>query len=149
MGSKLPPTNAPSIESCIIMSRMLSGFTLPPYRLLEEMGFLPREFPELTAVAKAGREHYYQALIGYLGTHRSMSPFTVPIVYRTLGPSLPRRSPALAFAWVCGHGVARKYPDSVRRAGHTGDAPCALGEAVASGDSGVVFTHQRLCRNVA
>jgi anaerobic selenocysteine-containing dehydrogenase len=113
-------------------------------RLLEQMGALPREFPELTAAAEAGREHYYQALIAYLRTHRAMAPFLVPIVYRTLGPKLPGRSPALAFAWLCSHGVARKYPDAVRRAGHVGDTPFALGEAVfeavASGHSGVVFT---------
>jgi anaerobic selenocysteine-containing dehydrogenase len=113
-------------------------------RLLEEMRILPREFPELTAAAEAGREDYYQALIGYLGAHRSMAPFLVPIVYRTLGPTLPGRSPALAFAWLCSHGVARKYPDAVRRARHTGATPFALGEAVfeavAAGHSGVVFT---------
>jgi hypothetical protein len=38
----------------------------------------------------------------------------------------------------------RKYPDAVRRAGHSGDPPFALGEAVfeaeESGHSGVVFT---------
>lgn len=99
-------------------------------RLLEQMGALPREFRELAAAAQAGREHYYQALIAYLGTHRSMASFIVPIVYRTLGPTLPGSSPALAFAWSSSHGVARKYPDAVGRAGHTGDTPFALGEAV-------------------
>lgn len=113
-------------------------------RLLEEIGALPHEFPELSAAAEAGREQYHQALIAYLSTHRGVAPLVVPIVYRTLGPKLPDRSPALAFAWLCSHGVARKYPDAVRRAGHSGDTPFALGEAVfeavAAGHSGVVFT---------
>src|SRR5258708_5637958 len=36
-GSRLaPPTSAPSISGCAIKPRMLSGFTLPPYRIRQD-----------------------------------------------------------------------------------------------------------------
>ena len=135
------PDNAVHFRAPILAPR---GDTLPEpeiyTRLLEEVDAIPREFPELKAAAEQGRSAYYQALIAYLGAHPRLAAFTVPIVYRTL----PVDSAALAFAWLCSHGVARKYPDAVRRAGHCGEDAFALGEAlfeaVANGRSGVVFT---------
>ena len=135
------PNNAVHFRAPILEPR---GDTLPEpeiyTRLMEEMNAIPREFPELKAAGQQGRSAYYQALIAYLGAHPRLAAFTVPIVYRTL----PVDSAALAFAWLCSHGVARKYPDAVRRAGHKGDDAFALGEAlfeaVANGRSGVVFT---------
>lgn len=139
------PDNAVHFRAPIFESR--PGTMAEPEiytRLLESMGALPREFPELAAAAMAGRQAYYEALIGYLGAHRKLAAFAVPIVYRTLGPELPDQSPALAYAWLCSHGVARKYPDAARRAGYVGDTPFEVGEAlfeaVAAGRSGVVFT---------
>ena len=135
------PDNAVHFRAPILDPK---GDTLPEpeiyTRLLETLGAIPREFPELKAAAAQGRRVYYQALIAYLSAHPRQAAFTIPIVYRTLFAE----SGALAFAWLCSHGVARKYPDAVRRAGHQGEDAFALGEAlfeaIANARSGVVFT---------
>ena len=59
-----------------------------------------------------------------------ISPRLVPIVlYETLGPTLGAGNEAAALLWGAAHTCAMTYPDSVRRAGFSGEGP-ELGEAL-------------------
>ncbi|HEY4409591.1 MAG TPA: molybdopterin dinucleotide binding domain-containing protein, partial [Acidimicrobiia bacterium] len=65
------------------------------------------------------------------------------VLYRTLGPTLPDGAAAAAVLWAAAHKCAQINPDSVRRAGFTGEGVLAgeqLFEAILASRSGVVIT---------
>jgi anaerobic selenocysteine-containing dehydrogenase len=65
------------------------------------------------------------------------------VLYRTLGPTLPHGAAAAAVLWGAAHRCAQAHPESVRRAGFTGEGLEAgeqLFEAILSSPSGVVIT---------
>ena len=65
------------------------------------------------------------------------------VLYRTLGPTLPDGAAAAAVLWAAAHKCAQAHPESVRRAGFTGEGLEAgeqLFEAILSSPSGVVIT---------
>jgi anaerobic selenocysteine-containing dehydrogenase len=112
-------------------------------RLVEEMGALPKEFPELSEAARKGRPAFARAFQTFLSTNPELSDYAPVILYRTLGPTLPDGAAAAAFLWATAHQFARKNPDAVRRAGHAGDGPLLgenLFEAILASRSGVIFS---------
>jgi len=129
-------------------------------RLLECMGELPRRFPRLERIARLDRKApAFGLLFGALGLavagHRKLWPRTTwmpassyapSILYRTLGPLLPRGAAAAAPLLPLAHIYALKHRKAVERAGHHG-AGLALGEslfqAILSGRSGTVISRHR------
>ncbi|HYV07095.1 MAG TPA: molybdopterin-dependent oxidoreductase [Blastocatellia bacterium] len=112
-------------------------------RLVTEMGELPSEFPELEQAAKANRLVFAGAFQNLIATKPELADYAPIILYRTLGPTLPEGAAAAAFLWATAHGFARKEPEAVRRAGHTGEGPMlgeALFEAILASRSGVLFS---------
>lgn len=107
-------------------------------RLLEDLGAIPRSFPELAAAARERRADFAEVFGSYLAAHPELLPYALPVAYRTLGPALPDRAAPAAFAWLCAHGVARRFPAAMRRAGH--ESGEALFQAILASPSGVVFT---------
>ncbi|HEX5731502.1 MAG TPA: molybdopterin-dependent oxidoreductase [Blastocatellia bacterium] len=123
------------------------GNTLPEpeiyARLVEQMGALPKEFPELAEAARASRLAFAMAFQKLLAEKPELADYAPVILYRTLGPTLPEDAGSAAFLWATAHQFARKSPDAVRRAGHTGDGVMLgenLFEAILSSRSGVVFS---------
>ena len=115
-------------------------------RLLETMGVIPREFPLLTAIARAepnitGHLGYMAALGLTLSRNTHWAPYAASIMYRTLGTVLSHAAAAptlpIAMAYAKEHAVA------VRRAGHTGNS-LTLGtnlfRAILNGESGTVLS---------
>ncbi len=112
-------------------------------RLVEEMGAMPKEFPELSEAARKGRLAFAKAFQSLLAQKPELADYAPAILYRTLGPTLPDNADAAAFLWATAHQFARKNPDAVRRAGHAGEGPVLgenLFEAILSSRSGVIFS---------
>lgn len=112
-------------------------------RLLEKMGAIPRRLPLLSAIARrqpqrARYRPYLAALFGTLALRKRWAPFAVSILYRSLGPTLPRGLEAAAFLLPLSEVYARKHRAAVRRAGHRDGA--ALFDAILRGRSGVVMS---------
>jgi anaerobic selenocysteine-containing dehydrogenase len=112
-------------------------------RLIEAMGAIPAEFPELAEAAKKGRLAFAAAFQNYLRANPAMADYAPAILYRTLGPTLPDGAGGAAFLWATAHQFARKNADAVQRAGHRGEGAMLgenLFEAFLSSHSGVVFS---------
>jgi anaerobic selenocysteine-containing dehydrogenase len=112
-------------------------------RLIEAMGAVPPEFPELAEAAKKNRLAFAAAFQNYLRANPAMADYAPAILYRTLGPTLPDGAGGAAFLWATAHQFARKNADAVRRAGHEGEGVMLgenLFEAFLSSRSGVVFS---------
>jgi len=112
-------------------------------RLLEAMGAIPRRWPLLAAIARrqprrARYRPYLAALLGTLAWRRRWAPFAASILYRTLGPTLPRGLAATAFLLPLSEAYARRHRVAVRRAGHRDGT--ALFEAIVHGRSGVILS---------
>ncbi|HET9529862.1 MAG TPA: molybdopterin-dependent oxidoreductase, partial [Blastocatellia bacterium] len=115
-------------------------------RLVQAMGELPAEFPELSEAAKKGRMAFAIAFQGFMSAHPELVDYAPIILYRTLGLTLAEGAAAAAFLWATAHQFARKNTDAVRRAGHKGEGPIlgeALFEAILSSRSGVVFSRNK------
>ena len=112
-------------------------------RLIEAMGAIPSEFPELAEAANKNRLAFAAAFQNYLRENPAMADYAPAILYRTLGPTLPDGAGGAAFLWATAHQFARKNADAVRRAGHEGEGVMLgenLFEALLSSRSGVVFS---------
>lgn len=102
-------------------------------RLIRELGVVTAEdLAPLHAALASGQ--FAQAMLEVMtGKLAALAPF---VMYEVLGPTLPNPSPAAL--WLLAQRCFMKYPDAVRRAGHSsGDA---LFEAILSSPSGVTFT---------
>ena len=112
-------------------------------RLVQAMGELPENFPELTEAAKQGRMQFAMAFKQAMKEHREWLDYAPIILYKTLGATLPEGAAAAAFLWATAHQFAAQHPEAVRRAGHQGEGVFlgeALFEALISGHSGTVFS---------
>lgn len=119
-------------------------------RLLEAMGAIPRRFPALSVVARAqGRRARYRpylaALFGALTLRKRWAPFGASILYRTLGPVLPRGLEAAAFLLPLSEHYVRLHGRATRRAGHRDGA--ALFDAILQGESGVILSRHEYTEN--
>jgi anaerobic selenocysteine-containing dehydrogenase len=113
-------------------------------RLVRAIGALTDEdLAPLHAAAAAGRLAYAQAFLSLTAERPELAGLVPVILYETLGPTLGSGNEAAALLWGAAHTCALSYPESVRRAGFTGDGPAlgeALFEAILSRRSGVTFT---------
>ncbi len=113
-------------------------------RLVRAMGALKDEdLAPLHEAAAKSRLAFAEAFLRLTSERRDLAGLVPVILYETLGPTLGRGAEAAALLWGVAHTCAMTYPDSVRRAGFTGDGPMlgeALFEAIFTRRSGVTFT---------
>lgn len=111
-------------------------------RLVEASGALTEDdYAPLRAALEQGREAFAMAFLGVLAD-RSKAKLAPVLLYRTLGPTLPNGAAAAAMLWAAAYNCARKFPESVERAGYgTGLAAGErLFEAILTGEHGVVIS---------
>lgn len=117
-------------------------------RLLEHMGAIPRRLPFLSSIARlqpgsANHAPYVAALGAAFALHKHWVPFAASILYRTLGPTLPRGAAAAAVLLPMALQYAARHEAAVRRAGHEGEGAAlgrALFRAILEQRSGVVMS---------
>ena len=101
------------------------------------------ELAPLKEAATHGRAAFAMAFFAALCANPRLGAVAPVVLYRTLGPTLPDGAAAGAVLWAAAHKCAQAHPDSVRRAGFTGEGLEAgeqLFEAILSSRSGVVIT---------
>ncbi len=113
-------------------------------RLVEALGALTAEdlAPLKEAVAH-GRAAFAEAFFAATSANPRLAPVIPVVLYRSLGPTLPNGAASAAALWGVAHLFAMQNPDSVRRAGYTGDGfepGEKLFEAILASPSGVVFS---------
>jgi anaerobic selenocysteine-containing dehydrogenase len=113
-------------------------------RLVRAIGALTdADLAPLHAAAAQGRAAYAQVFLQTMAERSDLAALAPVVLYETLGPTLGAGNEAAAVLWGAAHTCAMTYPDSVRRAGFSGDGPAlgeALFEAIFHGRSGVTFT---------
>ncbi len=105
------------------------------------------DLAELNAAAaripKEGRGPFAEAFFLAAATRPQLMPLLPVVLYETLGPALPKGAAATAALWGAAHLCAMTFPDSLRRAGFSGDSR-DLGEqlfaAMLDQPSGFVFS---------
>ncbi len=112
-------------------------------RLVDAMGVVPSEYPELERAARKGRNAYREAAFGFLGEHPELVPYLPLVVYKTLGRTLPT-GPGPAILWPLCQQYAARHADAVERAGirpsEDGNLGDALFDAILSNPSGVIVS---------
>ncbi len=113
-------------------------------RLVEALGAVTEEdLVPLREAATHGRAAFAMAFFAAVGANPKLGGMAPVVLYRTLGPTLPDGAAAAAVLWGAAHKCAQAHPESVRRAGFTGEGLEAgeqLFEAILSSPSGVVIT---------
>lgn len=113
-------------------------------RLVEATGALTEtDYAPLRAAAQQSREAFAAAFFTATSQNPKLGELAAIVLYRTLGPTLPDGAASAAILWGASHRTALNFPESVRRAGYTGEglgAGEALFDAILSSRSGVVFT---------
>jgi anaerobic selenocysteine-containing dehydrogenase len=113
-------------------------------RLVRAIGALDGvDLAPLHAAAADGRAAYAQAFLAFTTSRPELAGLVPVILYETLGPTLGAGREGTALLWGAAHTCAMSYPDSVRRAGFSGEGP-ELGEAlfgaILARRSGLTFT---------
>jgi len=113
-------------------------------RLVEALGAITEnDLVPLRAAAVQGRAAFATAFFAALGANPKLGAVAPALLYRTLGPTLPDGAASAALLWAAAHRCAQNFPDSVRRAGFSGEGPAlgeALFDAILASPSGLVFT---------
>lgn len=117
-------------------------------RLLEAMGEIPDTLPWLSRIARhepgfARHVPYLAALSATLSRHPEWQPYATSILYRTLGPTLPRGAAPAAFLLPLAMQFAARHEAAVRRAGHQGgrrSLGASLFDAILERRSGTVIS---------
>jgi len=113
-------------------------------RLVEALGVITDDdLAPLRAAADEGRAAYAEAFFAAMSANPALGALAPIVLYRTLGPTLPDGAAAAAVLWGAAQRCAMSFPDSVRRAGFTGEGlelGEALFEAILTSPSGVTFT---------
>lgn len=112
-------------------------------RLLEAMGELgDRDYRSLRLAAKAGLTAFSAAFVARMATKPKLMKYVAPILYRTLGETLPKGMRMAAVAWGLCMMYVQSFPGPAKRAGFSGPAPIAanrLFRAMLDHPSGVVY----------
>ncbi|HKN00113.1 MAG TPA: molybdopterin-dependent oxidoreductase [Candidatus Binataceae bacterium] len=113
-------------------------------RLVRAIGAMTDEdvAPLHTAAAK-GRGAYAMELGRVLSERPHLAAVMTVLLYETLGPALGVGNENASSVWGIAHEFARRYPESVRRAGFSGEGPMlgeALFDAILKNRSGVVVS---------
>jgi len=113
-------------------------------RLVRAVGALSdADLAPLHAAAAQGRAAFAPAFLQTMSERPDLAALAPVVLYETLGPTLGAGNEAVAALWGAAHTCAMTYPDSVRRAGFTGEGPElgeALFEAIYTRRSGITFT---------
>lgn len=114
-------------------------------RLVESLGALDGiDLEPLHAAASAGRAEFAAAFAAAVANDPRVGALAPLVLYRTLGPTLPDGAAMAAPIWGLARRFAATEPEAVRRAGHAGADPAALGEALfdamLAGRSGVTIS---------
>jgi len=113
-------------------------------RLVEALGAVTQEdLAPLQEAAKHSRAAFAMAFFAAVGANPKLGAVAPVVLYRTLGPTLPDGAAAASVLWAAAHKCAQAHPESVGRAGFTGEGHEAgeqLFEAILSSPSGVVIT---------
>ena len=97
----------------------------------------------LHAAAAKGRLVYAQELARVVAERPHLAAVMTTVLYETLGPTLGAGNENAVSVWGIAHNFARRYPDSLRRAGFSGEGPElgeALFDAILKNRSGVVVS---------
>ena len=112
-------------------------------RLCEALGaYTEEDLAPLHAAAAEGRPAFIPVFFAKVLSNPKLAPLAPVLLYRTLGPHLPRGMQSAAVVWGLCHQFANKYSDSLRRAGFEGPSMVQaekLFDAILGSPSGVVF----------
>ena len=112
-------------------------------RLLEEAGELgERNYRALRLAAKAGLTAFSATFLTHMALQPKLMKYVAPLLYRTLGPTLPAGMDMASVVWGLCLMYVRSFPVESRRAGFGGPAPVAanrLFKAILESPSGVVY----------
>ena len=112
-------------------------------RLLEASGELGEsDYGALRLAARAGLTAYGLAFMAMVSAKPKLMRYVAPVLYRTLGPTLPGGMEMGAVAWGLSLMYVRSSPMAARRAGFSGPALLAanrLFRALLDSSSGLVF----------
>ncbi len=113
-------------------------------RLVEALGELTEDdYAPLREAAAKGRAEFAAAFFETTTNNRKLGLLAPVLLYRTLGPTLPNGAASAALLWGAAHRCVMTFPDSVGRAGFTGEGLEAgeqLFEAILNSPSGLTFT---------
>lgn len=122
-------------------------------RLLEEMGQLGEaDYRALRRAAKAGLTAFSAVFLARMKSRPKQMKYVAPILYRTLGPTLPPGMDMAAVTWGLCLMYVQRFPLAARRAGFTGPVPIAanrLFRAILGSPSGVVYARSTLQESLA
>ena len=112
-------------------------------RLLEEAGQLDdRDYRALRVAAKAGLTTFSTVFLALMALKPKLMKYVAPILYRTLGPTLPAGMEMASVVWGLSLMYVQSYPVEAKRAGFGGPSPLAanrLFKAMLNSPSGVVY----------
>jgi anaerobic selenocysteine-containing dehydrogenase len=113
-------------------------------RLVRALGAMTDDdVAPLQAAAAKGREVFATELMRVVSERPRLAAVMTALLYETLGPTLGAGAENAASVWGIAHEFARRYPDSVRRAGiggQDGELGEALFDAILKNRSGVVVS---------
>ena len=113
-------------------------------RLVRAIGAMTDEdVAPLHAAAAMGRTAFAMELMRVVSERPHLAAVMTVLLYETLGPTLGAGNQNAASLWGVAQNFAGRYPDSVRRAGFSGEGPelgDALFDAMLKNRSGVVFS---------
>ncbi|MGH0030729.1 MAG: molybdopterin-dependent oxidoreductase [Myxococcota bacterium] len=113
-------------------------------RLAEAWGVLPQD--AVAALREAwdeGREKFRTVFFEQMAADPGFFSLAPAVLYRAIGDRLPHRLAEGAVVWALAHMAAQRTPDSIRRAGFSGEGfelGDALFDGILAGESGVVFS---------
>ena len=113
-------------------------------RLIEALGAVSdADLAPLRAAAARGRTALAETFFAVTASNPKLSKLVPYVLYRVLGPTLPDGAASAAVLWGASHLFAMQHPESLRRAGYTGEGfePAEkLFEAILTSRSGVIFS---------
>ena len=124
-------------------------------RLLEASGDLGEaDYRNLRRSARIGLTAFSAVFMAHAAMRPRLLEYVAPILYRTLGPTLPEGLQMAAVTWGLSLMYARSFPKPAKRAGFGGPLPLAanrLFNAILNSPSGVVFarsTPEESCKAI-
>jgi len=113
-------------------------------RLVRALGAMTdADVAPLHAAAATGRAEFAMELMRAVSESPRLAGIMTVLLYETLGPTLGAGNENAASVWGIAHNFARRYPDSLHRAGVAGEGPAlgeALFDAIMKNRSGVVMS---------
>jgi anaerobic selenocysteine-containing dehydrogenase len=113
-------------------------------RIVEALGaFGDIDLSPLSEAARAGRAEFGGKFLEFMTEHPELGPFAPVVLYRTLGPTLPKGVESGALLWAAAQRCALQNRPSLERAGFRGDGTAlgdALFDAIVGSPGGLTFS---------